>query len=188
MTKRFFKLLYVLALIAIGLFLPIYILTSIDYESITRTSYKAKCISNQEYVVIQGSAQNDAWVFDEISYDDKIYNDIKRDLNFYCKYYSEIQPHILAYNQADTRQGQVKANQEFFNFKQNVIDSIFDYPASYKLEVVRNEFQPYKIYGPIIDGLVIALGAFILLQIIRICYVYIVFGKVFWHPFRKIPE
>lgn len=186
MTKRFFKLLYVFALIAIALWLPIFILTSIDYESIVWTSYKAKCLSNDEYVVLQGSAENDAWVFDEFSYDDTIYNDIKRDLNFYCNYYTQIQPHIVAYNQAQTREAEVRANQEFFTFKQNVIDSVYAYPASYKLEVVENEFQPYKILDPIIVGVVGALIAFVLLQIVRMSYVYVVFGKMVWHPFKKI--
>jgi len=186
MTKRLFKLLYVFALIAIALWLPIFILTSIDYKSIVWTSYKAKCLSNDQYVVLQGSAENDAWVFDEFSYDDTIYNDIKRDLNFYCKYYTQIQPHIVAYNQAQTIEAEVLANQEFFTFKQGVIDSVYAYPASYKLEVVENEFQPYKILDPIITGLIGAFVAFVLLQIIRMSYVYVVFGKVVWYPFRKI--
>ena len=185
MTKRFFKLLYAFALIAIGLWLPIFILTSIDYESVVWTSYKAKCLSNNQYVVLQGSPENFAYVLDRVSYNDTTYNDTKRDLNFYCKYYTDIQPHILAYNEAGTREAQVRANQEFFTFKESVLDTVFEYPMLYELEIVEKEFQSYQIYSPIGTGIFGALVAFILLQIVRMSYVYIVFGKVVWHPFKQ---
>lgn len=189
MIKRLFKLLYVFALIALALELPIYILTSIDYERIVLTSYKARCLSNNQYIVLQGSPANDALVFNEISYNnDNLLdtNDTKRDLNFYCKYYAEVQPHIIAYNQARTSQEQVRANQEFFTFKEGVISSVSGYPMLYELEVVKNELQPHKIYGPIIDGVISVLVLFTLIQIARMSYIYVVFGKIIWHPFRKI--
>ena len=185
MTNRFFKLLYVFALIAIGLWLPIYIFSSIDYEDIVWTSYKAKCLSNNQYVVLQGSSANDAYVFDEVYYNDTVFNDLKKDLNFYCKYYDAIQPHIIAYNQTRTTQEQVRANQEFFTFKEGVVGSVSSYPMLYKLEVAKNEFQSYRIYDPISVGFFGALAAFILLQIVRMSYAYVVFGAVVWHPFRS---
>lgn len=135
MTKRFFKLLYALALICIALSLPITILTSVQFDKITITSYKAKCLSNNQYVVLEGSQQNEAYVFDEITLEDTIFSDTKKTLNFYCRYYDEVQPYIVAYTEAKTNAEVIKVNQDFFRFQQSVISNVYAYPAQYQLEV-----------------------------------------------------
>ena len=186
MSKRFFKLLYVLALIAIGLSLPIYLLTSIQFDAITRTTYKAKCLSNDQYVVLQGSQIGEAYEFDEFTLNDTIYNDTKRSLNFYCKYYDAVQPYIVAYTESKTNADIVKSNTSFFNFREGAISNVYSYPALYNLEVVSEITQLNEIYNPIINWLIYALFFFVILQIVRMCYVYVVFGKVVWHPFKSI--
>jgi hypothetical protein len=186
MTKRFFKLLYVLALIALGLSLPIYLLTNIQFDTIVRTTYKAQCISNNQYVVLEGSQIGEAYQFDEFTLNDTIYNDTKKTLNFYCKYYDAIQPYIVAYTESKTNADIVKANTNFFNFQESVFSNVYSYPPLYKLEVVSNITQLNEIYNPIIKWFIIAVISFIGLQVVRMCYVYIVFGKVMWHPFGKI--
>lgn len=186
MTKRFFKLLYVLALIVLALSFPIYLLTNIQFDAIVRTTYKAKCLSNEQYVVLEGSRVGEAYEFDEFTLNDTIYNDTKKTLNFYCKYYDTVQPYIVAYTESKTNSEIVKANQNFFNFRESVISGVYSYPALYKLEVVSEITQLNEVYNPIIAWLIYAAFAFIVLQIIRMCYVYVVFGKVVWHPFRKI--
>ena len=186
MTKRFFKLLYALALIAIALWLPIYVLSSIQWDMVVLTDYKAKCISNNQYVVLQGGRVGDPDIWNE-GYLNSSENRtaIKEQLNFYCKYYNEIQPHIIAYNETKTPAEQVAANQRFVAFE-NSVAKVYAYPELYTLDVVSNETRPQEIYDPLITGLVGALMAFLLLQIVRICYVYVVYGKLVWHPFRKI--
>lgn len=185
MTKRFFKLLYALALICIALSLPITILTSVQFDKITITSYKAKCLSNNQYVVLEGSQQNEAYVFDEITLEDTIFSDTKKTLNFYCRYYDEVQPYIVAYTEAKTNAEVIKVNQDFFRFQQSVISNVYAYPAQYQLEVVENQKRWNELYNPIIEWVMGAIAAFILLQIIRMCYVYVVFGQVVWHPFKQ---
>jgi hypothetical protein len=70
MANRFFKLLYLFVLIAIGLSLPIVLLSSINFDEIVITTYKAKCLSNGKYVVLQGSPRNDlAYEFNELALD-----------------------------------------------------------------------------------------------------------------------
>jgi hypothetical protein len=186
MTKRFFKLIYTLALISIGLSLPIYIIFSIQWDRITISSYKAKCLSNSEYVVLQGSPIGEATLWEETylnSSENRIA--IKEQLNFYCRYYDEIQPHIVAYNETKTPAEQVAANQRFTTFENSVV-KVYAYPELYTLEPVSEETHLEEVYYPLLTWLICAVIAFLILQFIRICYVYIVFGKVIWHPFKKI--
>ena len=165
MTNRFFKLVYVLALIAIALWLPIYVLSSIQWDMLTLTDYKAKCLSNNQYVVLQGGKVGNPDIWNE-GYLNSSENRtaIKEQLNFYCKYFDEIQPHIVAYNQAKTSAEQYAANMRYRQFE-NTKDKVYAYPELYTLEVVSEEKRPQEIYDPLITGLVGALMAFLLLQI-----------------------
>src|SRR3989344_7112727 len=187
MTNRFFKLLYVFAFIGLGLSLPIYILSSMDFDAIYMTTYKARCLSNNQYVVLQGSRDRQPYVFDKFSYNDPIIPelDVKKQLNFYCKYYDEIQPHISAYINAQTTKEEWDANLNFSNFKDSVNSNISSYTELYKLEKVDDFFQPYQFWSPLIDWFMGALFAFLLLQIIRMSYLYIVFGEIVWHPLKQ---
>jgi hypothetical protein len=187
MAQRFFKLLYVLSLIGIG-FGSIYVfLSEFDPSAIIRTSYRAKCLSNNEYVVLQGSEPNDAYVFDEFSLNRPFSSEweTRKDLNFYCKYYDQIRPHIIAYSESQTSGEQVTANQNFFESFKTIRPTVTAYPELYKLEVVSEVFQPYEIYSPILSGLFVAILWFLILQLIRMGYTYIVFNEIVWHPFRQ---
>lgn len=186
MSKRFFKLIYVIALIGIGISFPIYILTSIEFDKIIISSYKAQCVSNNEYVVIEGDSQ--PYILNEIILNDTTYDDTKKDLNFYCKYYDKVKPYVLAYIRAKNTNEQVNVNKEFFNFKNSVINDVYSYPTLYKLELVSEETNWFRVYGPLIEWFFIALFLFIILQILRMCYVYIVFGEIVWHPFRYLKK
>lgn len=188
MTKRFFKLLYTLILIAIVIWLPIHVLSSIRWDTVVLSSYKAKCLSNNQYVVLQGSSVGDITIWDEDYLNSsESHTTIKEQLNFYCKYYDQIQMHIATYNEAKTPSERVSANQRFVAFE-NSKDKVYAYPELYKLETVNEEFRPQEIYNPILDGVVFAAIAFTLLQIIRVCYVYVVYGKLVWHPFKNIQD
>jgi hypothetical protein len=137
-------------------------------------------------VVLQGGKVGDAEIWNE-GYLNSSENRtaIMEQLNFYCKYYDEIQPHIVAYNQANTSAEQVAANILFTQFE-NGKEKVYAYPELYTLEVVSEETRPQEIYDPLLSGLLGALMAFLLLQVIRICYVYVVYGKLVWHPFKKV--
>lgn len=193
MAKRFFKLLYAIALIVLGISAPIYLLTHIKFNEIVNTTYKAKCLSNNQYVVLQGSPYNDIVEFNEIELKgqfpdlDAEYPEfaLKNMLNFYCKYYDRIQPHIVAYNKAKTADEIINANSGFNQFRNSIPITEYSYPQLYKLEVVSKKFQPYVIYAPVMIWFVVAGIAFALLQAVRICYVYVVFGKIVWNPFKS---
>ncbi len=188
MAKRFFKLLYVLALIAIVLSLPIVALTSIKFDRIVQSSYKAKCLSNNQYVVLQGAPVGDADVMDEIYLDSpENRTAIKEQLNFYCKYYDEIQSHIVAYNEAKTPTEQYAANIRFTQFE-NGKDKVYSYPELYSLEPVSNETHLEELYYPLLAWLIGAALAFVVLQILRMCYIYVVFDIVAWHPFKSVKK
>ena len=61
-------------------------------------------------------------------------------------------------------------------------------PAHYRIgsKLFVTRLNLYSVYGSVIDWFVNAILAFIVLQIVRMCYVYVAFGKVLWHPFGKI--
>ena len=187
MAKRLFKLLYMLAVITIAVWLPAYVLSEIQWDMVVLSSYKAKCLSNNQYVVLQGAPVGEATIWEE-DYLNSSENStvIREQLNFYCKYYDEIQPHIIAYNETKNFSEQYAANIHFTEFEKTK-GKVYAYPELYKLETVSEETRPQEIYNPVIAGFVGAVAAFILLQIIRICYVYVVYGKVVWRPFKS-PE
>lgn len=185
MLNRFFKLLYIFSFVGICLSLLVVVILEISHETSIRITYKAKCLSNNEYVVLQGAQYNEAYTFDNFVLNDTIYGDTKRTLNFYCKHYDEIQKHITAYVESKTPAEIRDANADFFQFRERVISGSSSYPPLYTLEEVDKVFLPYMVLNPILDWVLVALCAFVLLQVARMSYVYVVFGQVVWHPFRQ---
>src|SRR3989344_546516 len=120
MSQRFFKLLYVFAFVAIGLSLPIYLLTSIRFDRVVITSYQVKCLLNDRYVVLQGAQPNDFDVITETFWNSENHNSLSEMYNFYCKYYDEIQPHIVAYAESNTPAEEVRANRNYRSFEESV--------------------------------------------------------------------
>lgn len=166
MIKRFFKLLYVLCLTAIVLSLPIYLTFNVGAKSkeLIVHTYNAKCKSNNQYIILQGD--NTPYKFDSLALDRRN-DDIPEILNFYCKYWGK---NLSYYDNIDVPEYKVYAYPELFN-----------------LEVVKTQNNYLVIFGfAIAEWVIGGLIAFVILQFLRICYVYIVFGKLVWHPFKKI--
>lgn len=182
MFKRFVKLIYVLALTGIGVSLPVYYFSNVKFDLVYFDTYQAKCLNNNKYVVLQGSSQ--PYQFDD--WDLRVDNDLslKRDLNFYCQYYEQIQPHISRYLKAQNPSETRLANMDFFQFKDGVISNVFAFPEVYELVSVKRAFMADYLFGPIINWAVYALSIFAVIQFLRVCYIYIVFGKIIWHPFK----
>lgn len=188
MSKRFFKLVYFLSLIALGLSLPVYLITSIQFDAVVRTSYKAKCLSNNQYVVLEGSLPNQVYVFEEFVLKDSPFtksSETIKNLNFYCKYYNEARSFVIAYNDSKNSSEQINVNKKFFSFQESMLPNVSLYPLLYELEVVNEEFQSYEIFNPIISWFSWFIFAFLLLQIVKLCYVYVAFGEIVWHPFKQ---
>ena len=187
MAQRFFKLIYTLSLVALILSFPLYYISSFRSDLLYDITYKAKCISNGKFVVLEGAKENEIYEINKFTLDHPIapeYDD-KRLLNFYCKYYDEVQPYIIAYNKSTSRGEEVSVNQNFYTFQNVVITQVSLYPPLYELVIVKKELQQYQLYGPIIDWLLYAVSAFLLLQVMKICYVYVVFGRIVFHPFKS---
>lgn len=187
MVQRFFKLIYTLSLVTLILSFPLYYISSFRSDLLYATTYKAKCISNGKFVVLEGSRENEIYEINKFTLDYPIapeYDD-KRLLNFYCKYFDEVQPHIVAYNKSTSREEQINVNQNFYTFQNSVITQVPSYPPLYELVIVKKELQKYRIYDPIIDWLLYAVSTFLLLQVMKICYGYVVFGRIVFHPFKS---
>lgn len=180
MARRFFNLLYFISLALLVLSLPFYVFSSGDLDKIYIKSYKAKCLSSGQYVILQGARE--PYIFDDYSIrlakaGDLIEN--KKDLNFYCKYFNEVKPYVDGYD------GSYEGNVNFFKLKDSVISGISAYPELYKLEVVRQEKHYDIIYGLIVTWLIFASVGFVLMQVVKVCYLYVVTGRVVWHPFKS---
>ncbi len=75
-------------------------------------------------------------------------------------------------------------NRKYFEFEEEHINDVYSYPPLYRLEVVNNETKLYRVYGPILDWIMIAIPVFLFLQILKIFYIYIVKGKIILNPFK----
>lgn len=184
MIERFFKLIYVVSLIGIVISLPIYLIKTIRFDEIVITSYKAKCSFNNQYVVLEGSQLNQPYVFDEILLKNTTITDTKKNLNFYCKNYDDIRPYVIGYLKSKTLEERMAVNRKYFEFEEEHINDVYSYPPLYRLEVVNNETKLYRVYGPILDWIIIAILVFLFLQILKIFYTYIMKGKIVLNPFK----
>jgi len=188
------KLVYVMS-IGVGILsLPFYLMASVflyHASDASRITYRARCISNGEYVVLQGSQYNEYFEFNDYELEDTTYLDTKRTLNFYCAYYDEVQPHIAAYienskiiNFSERAREQKRVTNNFFSFRENVYSSVSAEPALYELESVKDKKPLSKAIAESLYAWVFgALIYFLALQVVRMSYVYVTTGKVAWNPF-----
>lgn len=184
MIFRFFVVLYVICLLAIVGWWIYAFPTNVHLSEARISNYQAKCISNDRYVILQGGST--PYEFAEKDLKTTEFSDTPQDLNFYCKYYDQIQPHIQTYINAKSLNEKYEANTAFHTFEQSVGRySVSRTPALYNLETTRVE-NNYTVV--LLSALGIFLGGvvfFLVLQILRMIYLYITFGEIIWHPFRK---
>lgn len=184
MIFRFFVVLYVICLLAIVGWWLYAFPTNVNVSEGRISYYQAKCINNDKYVVLQG--ESTPYEFSEKNFKTTEYSDTPQDLNFYCKYYDQIQPHVQAHINANTLEETYQANMAFNSFEESVGRySVSRTPALYNLETMRVE-NNYSVV--LLSALGIFLGGavfFLALQIVRMIYLYITFGEIIWHPFRK---
>jgi len=187
MIKRLFRVLYVITISSLCLFFIIYPIVTIKFNKITTKSYRAKCLFNNQYVVLEGAKYNEAYTFNEDELKElSLYGPTtKKNLNFYCKYYEDIQPYIIGYLNSNSYSEQVTINEKFFKFKDSVSSKISGHPPLYELEDAGETKNWNELFNPIIESIIITLIIFVLLQILRISYIYIVFGEIVWHPFKE---
>jgi hypothetical protein len=183
MIFRFFVVLYIIATIAIAGWVVFDLVKWVHPSEIRISTYQAKCLHNNEYVVLQGG--DTPYLFDEKVLNEPL-NQTEETLNFYCKYYDQIQPHIQAYLQSSTYPEKYRANLAFLELEESLDRKhTSNTPALYSLETVReeNNFLEVLFYlgGTLLWGLI----GVLFLQVLRIVYLYIAFGEIIWHPFRK---
>ena len=184
MTLRSFIVLYFLAIIALAGALVYFTFTEIKFSGMNVNHYQAKCLSNDKYVILQGDTR--PYEFPETNLTTTEFMDVKQDLNFYCKYYDQIQPYIQAHINSKNIQEEYQANIAFHKFEESVArSSISRTPALYSLETIRVENIPSTAFSELLAVLTFGLIGFVILQILRMVYLYIAFGQIIWHPFRK---
>jgi len=149
--------------------------------------YQVRCDANNEVVVLQGETKGVPYSFDDTNLNSRDYRiGAEETARFYCTYYDQIQFHINAYVEASKPGGNtVVANQEYFEFKNSVPET---YRTNYTFEKVGEDNDYYQLWAAIIGFFVTLVGWYLLLQIARIIYQYIAFGRFNWHPYRKISK
>ena len=182
MLNRLFVLLYIIGAAGLVLFIPIYSLANINFDRIVISDFKAQCNDNGQYVVLQGSQPDEHMVMSEDYLKDQG-STFKKQLNFYCQYYSDIQPHIQRYLASKDLRDRAQANIEFNKFEDSVWNSVNSYPELYQLIEVSKK-NNYSELSAILSAIILAVVGFIILQVLRMSYLYVVFNKVVWHPFR----
>lgn len=178
MLKRFAVVLYIFLNILI-LFIPISLFLNPSVSLIEHT-YQARCIKNGKLVVLQGTIDNSPATYTK-SYLNDYRFDPEKDLRFYCNNYDEIQKHIENYKNAKNVNEEIKATLIYREFEKNAPTTNY---KNYSLELINTSYS--FLWFTLFTSMIYTLGAFLLLQIIRIIYQYIVFGSFTWHPYKQI--
>lgn len=183
MWHRFFKLIYAILFIGVIIFIPVYFIIDSADRSSYMVNYKVKCIDNGKYIVLQGSNPDNFLTTTKAVLESKLFGDNRKEYNFYCQFYTEIQPHITKYIQTTNT---TQANIDYFNFKNEKLKYVSAYPELFVLEKQYDDyFWSYAILYPLIDSLTYGLGLFIFLQILKNFYTYIKFGEFTLNPLRS---
>jgi hypothetical protein len=164
------------------------IINSYYWDNIDVEYFHARCESNSELVVIQGSSE--PYEMGGSIYKNRFSSEIAKDwvkqeeemARFYCAYYDEIQPHIERHQQAVTLEQERDANIAWNEFRSQYESP---YLRNYDLELVRTENDWMGIFPMIGSALLSAFLYYLGLQIVRIIYQYIVIGRLVWHPYKK---
>lgn len=182
MWHRFFKLIYLILLIGILLFTCVYYIKDFIRQERIYTEYKVKCIDNGKYIVLEGSENLAPLVTSMASFD---LETTRKEYNFYCKFYDEMQPYIM---KSFERKLTAQDITNYFYFRTEKIKQISNYPELFILEKQphnKDYYYYYVIVNPLLDALINIGGLFILSQFLKNFYTYIKFGEVTFHPFRS---
>ena len=185
MLHRFFVLLYVLA--------NVYVVTfsiGIAYDEtnfladLSNTVYQVRC-DNGELVVLQGTLDGSPVTYDDRYLERNDGNTFRSKLRFYCANYEEIQYHINAYAAAVTPAERQRALTEYRSFEDSQVDTVVQ---NYTLEEIESDSSARSFFTFLLLAVSLLIGQWLILQVLRIAYLYVVFGKLVWHPYRKLSD
>jgi len=161
------------------LLIPIYLIDQSDFNLKDINTYRARCTSNNQLVVLQGTTNGSAYTFSQGIYDDPR-SETDNDLRFYCSNYDQVQKHIEEYKLANTREEQIEANKAFFKFQQTVPTTLNN---NYNLEIVSTDNYSTPISTFLLQIVLSISGYYVFLQLVRIMYQFIGFGYFSWKPY-----
>lgn len=142
-------------------------------------TYQARCLNNGKLVVFYGTVDNSVYEFKGKLITNS-YLEKRNDLKFYCNNYDEIQKYIDKYKKAKNIEEQEKVNAEYKNFEKTALNAN---KLNYTIKVVNTKTDFTKFFTGIRIGLIYSLIYYLVLQIIRIIFQYILFKKILWNPY-----
>jgi hypothetical protein len=180
MWHRFFKLIYGVLFIGIIASMVAYSIVDSNKRSNTFTTYKVLCNNNQYAVYGDSSNVMPVTIMKVERYTESSW---KKQFNFYCKNYEEIQNFITRYQNPNES---YLAFNEYDSFKKMELQTISEYPQLFTLEKQYSKsFWDNVIIVPITDSLIYGLLIFTGLQVLKNFYTYIRFGTWTIHPFHS---
>lgn len=186
MAHRFFVVLY--AFLHIPLLFSFMVFSDNHiWSNLNNDVYQVRCTSNNQVVILQGATDGSPYTFDDINLSAPSYKkDIEENSRFYCAHYNEVQKHVAAYVESLKPGGNtVIANQEYFEFK---LSAPKTYYKNYTHEVIGTDNSYYQLWNAVFEFFILLIGGYLLLQLARIIYQYIAFGKFNWRPYKKIEK
>lgn len=182
MTHRFFVLLYVLGIAGSILTALIFAFSDARFDLYSTDHYKVKC-NDGSYVVLQGSPTDEPTDYSEREIESSDKSAHEKMWRFYCHYNDKIRTYIEMHRNATTNAEILAANQAYNAFERSVSATV-PYAKNFTLEHTYTEKDPSRLYMPFVVFVWMLFIFFVLLQIVRMSYAYVKFGKVIWHPFK----
>lgn len=160
--------------------IPIYTVYSTQFwEDINVSTYQARCKSNSELVVLQGTTNTYTFTSNGLKR-----WDVGEELRFHCNYYNEIQQLNKQYLSAKNENDRINANLEFNKFWGEHTKPLIN---NYNLELLSTKSNYQSLWFGISRSIIITGIYFLLLQAVRIIYQYVVFSSFSWHPYKRYP-
>lgn len=149
-------------------------------KNVTSGEYQVRCLTNGKLMYLQGSLSSNHYVF-KGSVDYEIDDDAK----FYCEYYDEVDSYNRQYFQANNRDEEIKANIDFFKFKDEAQRPSY---KNYNLEKITSSATQEYFWSTLSESILSTLVYFVFLQGLKITYQYVVFGAFTWHPLKNVKK
>lgn len=143
-------------------------------------TYQVRCSKNGKLVVSFGTIDNSPYTFSGKLITNSFWEE-RKDLKFYCNNYDEIQKYIENYKNAKSINEKTDINLSYLSFKKN---APMTNEQNYTLRVVDTKTDFTSLFIGIKNALIYMFIYFIMLQVVKIIFQYILSRKIIWYPYK----
>jgi len=179
-TSKIVFLIYIFLHIPLFMIFVLFIVKSQFWNDFNVHTYQVRCSKNGELVVLYGTTDNSPYTFNGKLITNSFLEE-RKDLNFYCNNYDEINKYIEQYKNAKSVDKKTEIDLNYLAFKKNASTTN---EQNYTLRVVDTKTDLTSLYVGIKNALIYMFMYFLVLQVTRIIFHYILSGKIIWHPYK----